>query len=126
MLTLGWRCTTIDFWYTCRCCHRFGRSHVSNCHLLDNFPLDLGPANVLFERDKAKYAFSSGSEYFLLDCLLNHEKFYLFEQCLTHILSSLSACHPANDNNSAPSGASSPEPEPETYEQTSSLRRPAS
>ncbi|KAJ9052122.1 hypothetical protein DSO57_1037335 [Entomophthora muscae] len=78
----------------------FGRSHVSNCHLLDNFPLDLGPANVLFEHDQAKYAFSSGSEYSLLDCLLNHGKFYLFEQCLTHILSSLGPRHPVADNNS--------------------------
>ncbi|KAJ9066335.1 hypothetical protein DSO57_1010546 [Entomophthora muscae] len=103
----------------------FGRFHVSNCHLLDNFPLELGPVNMLFERGKAKYTFPSGSEYFLLDCLLNHEKFYLFEQCLTHILSSLGACHPANDNNSAFSGASSPEPEPETYEQVSFLCRPA-
>ncbi|KAJ9050383.1 hypothetical protein DSO57_1014824 [Entomophthora muscae] len=104
----------------------FGRSHVSNCHLLDNFPLDLGPVNVLFERDKAKYAFPPGSEYSLLDCLLNHGKFYLFEQCLTHILSSLGPCHPVADNNSGSSRASSPEPEPEAHEQIPVLRRPAS
>ncbi|KAJ9071225.1 hypothetical protein DSO57_1039173 [Entomophthora muscae] len=104
----------------------FGRSHVSNCHLLDDFPLDLGPVNVLFERKKAKYAFSPGSEYSLLDCLLNHEKFYLFEQCLTHILSSLGPCHPVADNNSGSSRASFPEPEPEAHEQIPVLRRPAS
>ncbi|KAJ9059854.1 hypothetical protein DSO57_1037243 [Entomophthora muscae] len=126
ILALGWRCTTIGFRYTCRCSHMFGRSHVSNCHLLDNFSLDLGPVNVLFECDKAKYAFPSGSEYSLLDCLLNHGKFYLFEQCLTHILSSLGTRHPMADNNSGSSRASSPEPEPEAHEQVPVLRRPAS
>ncbi|KAJ9056566.1 hypothetical protein DSO57_1031713 [Entomophthora muscae] len=104
----------------------FGRSHVSNCHLLDNFFLDLGPVNVLFERNKTKYTFPPGSEYSLLDCLLNHGKFYLFEQCLTHILSSLGTRHPIADNNSSSSRASSPEPEPEAHEQVPILRRPAS
>ncbi|KAJ9052859.1 hypothetical protein DSO57_1029920 [Entomophthora muscae] len=126
ILALGWRCTTIGFRYTCRCSHMFGRSHVSNCHLMDNFSLDLGPVNVLFERNKAKYAFPPGSEYSLLDCLLNHEKFYLFEQCLTHILSSLGPCHSVADNNSGSSRASSPEPEPEAHEQIPVLCRPAS
>ncbi|KAJ9083792.1 hypothetical protein DSO57_1031157 [Entomophthora muscae] len=126
ILALGWRCTTIGFRYTCRCGHMFGRSHVFNCHLLDNFPLDLGPVNVFFELDKTKYAFLPGSEYSLLDCLLNHGKFYLFEQCLTHILSSLGACHPMADNNSSFSRVSSPEPELEAHEQVSILRRPAS
>ncbi|KAJ9050005.1 hypothetical protein DSO57_1018594 [Entomophthora muscae] len=126
ILALGWCCTTIGFQYTCCCGHRFGRSHVSKCHLLDDFPLDLGHINVLFECDKAKYVFSPGSEYSLLDCLLNHKKFYLFEQCLTHILSFLGACHPMADNNSSSSRASSPEPEPEAHEQVPVLRRPAS
>ncbi|KAJ9065728.1 hypothetical protein DSO57_1016469 [Entomophthora muscae] len=77
ILALGWCYTTIGFWYTCCYDHTFRCSHVSNCHLLNGFPLDLGPVNVLFECDKAKYAFSLGSEYSLLDCLLNHGKFYL-------------------------------------------------
>ncbi|KAJ9066695.1 hypothetical protein DSO57_1007195 [Entomophthora muscae] len=104
----------------------FDCSHVFNCHLLDDFPLDLGLVNVLFERNKTKYAFPPGSEYSLLDCLLNHGKFYLFEQCLTHILSSLGARHPMADNNSSSSRASSPEPELEAHEQVLILRRLAS
>ncbi|KAJ9048999.1 hypothetical protein DSO57_1029087 [Entomophthora muscae] len=126
IFALGWRCTTIGFQYTCCCDHMFGCSHVFNCNFLDNFPLDLGPVNVLFECNKAKYAFLPDSEYSLLDCLLNHGKFYLFRQCLPHILSSLGLCHPVADNNSGSSRASTPEPEPEAHEQISALRRPAS
>ncbi|KAJ9084003.1 hypothetical protein DSO57_1028631 [Entomophthora muscae] len=119
ILALGWRCTTIGFQYTCCCGHRFGRSHVSKCHLLDNFPLDLGHVNT-------KYVFPPGSEYSLLDCLLNHGKFYLFEQCLTYILSSLGSRHPVADNNSGFSRASFSEPELEAHEHVPVLHRPAS
>ncbi|KAJ9087393.1 hypothetical protein DSO57_1033737 [Entomophthora muscae] len=75
--------------------------------------IDLGTVNVLFERDKAKYTFSPGSEYSLLDCLLNHGN-------------SLGPRHPVADNNSSSSRASSPEPELEAHKQLSVLHRPAS
>ncbi|KAJ9058700.1 hypothetical protein DSO57_1009779 [Entomophthora muscae] len=73
-----------------------------------------------------KYVFSAGSEYSLLDCLLNHGKFYLFKQCLTHILSSLGLQQPVPDAKNASSRASSPEPKRKALASVPALHRPAS
>lgn len=84
---LSWRCSTAAFRLLCQCGSQFGRSHIDGCGLLDDFPCSLAAARVLFERDKVKWAFHPGSEYSLLDCLLNHGWFDLFEQAYWHVLS---------------------------------------
>lgn len=85
-LAISWRCNTFLFQYQCHCLGKLGRRHISDCNLLDGFPIDLTKEMNDFQDESIMFSDVFKVKYSLIDSLLNNGKYELFKQVLGFIV----------------------------------------
>ncbi|KAJ9055797.1 hypothetical protein DSO57_1039487 [Entomophthora muscae] len=91
-LALGWRCNIFGFCFNCTCGKHFSCSHIQDCDLLGDFPVDLSQHWAVFSQDLVTHPSLVGTNYSIMDSLLNHTKHDLFDQTLMYLLTKLVTC----------------------------------
>ncbi|KAJ9048694.1 hypothetical protein DSO57_1032377 [Entomophthora muscae] len=64
-------------------------SHIQDCDLLEDFPVDLSQHWAVFSQDLVTHPSLVGTNYSIMDSLLNHTKHDLFDQTLMYLLTKL-------------------------------------
>ncbi|KAJ9085588.1 hypothetical protein DSO57_1012386 [Entomophthora muscae] len=88
-LALSWRCNTFGFRFNCTCGKHFSRSHIQDCDLLGDFPVDISQHWAVFSQDLVTHPSLVGTNYSIMNSLLNHTKHDLFDQTLMYLLTKL-------------------------------------